>query len=124
MFEVLEELQEGSKNYETLQEYLDHSKNVIDEVKVSKSSQGKRGVVLSTMHSAKGLEFETVFLPSVVEGVVPHERSKTDEEIEEERRMLYVAMTRAKSQIYLSIVKNRHEKNVKVTPFLKSLIKE
>lgn len=57
---------------------------------------------LMTMHASKGLEFDTVFVPDCQEGKIPSNKSKTDEEIEEERRMFYVAMTRAKRELYLS----------------------
>ena len=55
-----------------------------------------------TYHGAKGLEFDTVFLPDVRDGVVPRGRMLTQEELEEERRMFYVAMTRAKRNLYIS----------------------
>ena len=126
LFEVLEELQESSKQYETLEDYLAHIQYVVSEIKSKKRSttQNQKGVVLSTMHSSKGLEFDIVFLPSVVEGVIPHEKCKADSEIEEERRLLYVAMTRARKSIYLSTINTRHEKDVKATRFLNDIIKD
>lgn len=61
------------------------------------------GVILSTVHLAKGLEFDIVFVSGVKEGLLPHGRSYYDEEsLEEERRLLYVAMTRARKELYLS----------------------
>ena len=68
------------------------------------SDREKNGVRLLTMHAAKGLEFDTVFLPSLNEGVIPSVRAGTRDEIEEERRLLYVAMTRARKRLYLSYV--------------------
>jgi len=58
-------------------------------------------VKLLTMHGAKGLEFDVVYLPDLAEGNVPHHRSKTEAGIEEERRLFYVAMTRAKEKLCL-----------------------
>ena len=58
-------------------------------------------VVLSTMHGAKGLEWPIVFVVDVVDGLVPHKGAATPEAVEEERRLLYVAMTRAKDELYL-----------------------
>ena len=81
------------------------------------------GVVLSTMHSVKGLEFDIVFVTSAVEGVIPYEKSKSFDEIEEERRLFYVAITRAKKLLFISIVKSRYEQEVKPTRFLKNIIK-
>ena len=59
------------------------------------------GIRIMTMHASKGLEFERVFLPDLNEGRLPARQSVTAEEIEEERRMFYVAMTRAKKELYL-----------------------
>lgn len=69
-----------------------------------KESQGrgkKKGVQLMTMHSAKGLEFDCVYLMDAVESVTPYKKAKTDAELEEERRMFYVAMTRARHELYV-----------------------
>ena len=73
------------------------------------------------MHSAKGLEFDTVFIPSVVEDIVPHEKSTTPQEIEEERRLFYVGVTRAKNRLYISEIVERHDKKMKRSRFIKVL---
>lgn len=59
-------------------------------------------VKLATIHAVKGLEFPVVFIAGMNEGKLPHRRSKSVEEIEEERRLCYVAVTRAKDRLYLS----------------------
>lgn len=59
------------------------------------------GVTLITMHGSKGLEYDKVFIPNCNEGVTPHKKAKSEEEIEEERRMFYVAVTRAKKELTL-----------------------
>lgn len=65
--------------------------------------QGKKGVNLMTIHLSKGLEFNTVFIVGVSEGTLPHHRSyETREGIEEERRLMYVAVTRAEKKVFLS----------------------
>src|SRR5579863_8162411 len=61
-----------------------------------------RGVTLASMHAAKGLEWDAVFLPGLVEGLMPIVHAKTAEALEEERRLLYVAVTRARQHLYLS----------------------
>ena len=58
-------------------------------------------IPILTMHAAKGLEFDTVFLPDLNEGMLPSRKSTSPEAIEEERRLLYVAMTRAKKRLEL-----------------------
>jgi len=78
-------------------------------------------VTLSTLHSAKGLEFEKVIIASVVEGILPYERSKTAAEIEEERRLLYVGFTRAKSEIILSVVQSRYDNHTEPSRFIKNI---
>ena len=72
----------------------------------SKSSAGPaRGVKIMTMHACKGLEFDCVFLPALNEGVIPVRRCRTPADFEEERRLLYVAMTRARSRLELLYVR-------------------
>ncbi|MDD6328913.1 MAG: ATP-dependent helicase [Eubacteriales bacterium] len=79
------------------EEYENFAKNT------TKHRHTNQGVQLMTMHSAKGLEFEIVYLIDAVEGVTPYRRAKTPAEIEEERRMFYVAMTRAKHELYMFV---------------------
>ena len=126
LFEILDELQETSKGFKTLEEYLEHVKETIKKSKEENSKKEKsdlNGVTLTTMHSVKGLEFEVVFVISCVENVIPHEKAKSKEDIEEERRLFYVAVTRAKSILYISIIKTRYEETVKPTIFLNNIIK-
>ena len=68
-----------------------------------------------TMHAAKGLEFQSVFLPDLNEGVIPDRKVKEEKELEEERRLLYVAITRAREQLFLY---HTGERNRKLTRFL------
>jgi len=68
------------------------------------------GVTLMTMHGSKGLEFERVFLPDVNEGIIPGKNVITESAIEEERRLLYVAMTRAKEELNIYCTKERGRK--------------
>jgi DNA helicase-2/ATP-dependent DNA helicase PcrA len=74
------------------------------------------------MHGVKGLEFCIVFVASSVEGIIPHERSTSPDAIEEERRLFYVAATRAKDLLYLSTIETRYEEKVKPTRFISGII--
>ena len=74
------------------------------------------------MHGAKGLEFDTVFIIQSNEGVIPYKRAKLDAELEEERRMFYVAMTRAKRKLVISYVKNKNGKEAAPSRFVCELL--
>ncbi|MEA1971993.1 MAG: 3'-5' exonuclease, partial [Candidatus Cloacimonadota bacterium] len=80
---------------------------------------------LMTMHNAKGLEFDTVFVVGLEELLLPHERSiEDDSKLEEERRLLYVAITRAKSNLFLTHCKMRRIFNQNIRQFPSRFIKE
>jgi DNA helicase-2/ATP-dependent DNA helicase PcrA len=83
-----------------------------------------RGVVLSTYHRAKGLEWDAVFLPRLEEREIPFAMSKSDDEVAEERRLLYVGITRARSYLRLSYARTRDGKNVRPSRFLAELRNE
>ena len=121
--EIINEILESTKGFNNIQDYLNHIDNMKQEVLKKKKNNNQKGVVLTTMHSAKGLEFETVFVISCIEGIIPHERSKNSLEIEEERRLFYVALTRAKTLLYISIIETKYEIKVLPSRFLKNLIK-
>lgn len=113
LFEILDELQESARNFTSLEDFICYSENFSGNIKSSDD-----GVTLTTMHSAKGLEFDTVFLISTVEGLIPHEKSKTDAELEEELRLLYVGLSRAKNNLFVSTIENRYEAPAKISRFL------
>ena len=79
---------------------------------------GRDAVALLTIHSAKGLEFNTVFIPALEDGRIPSSHAQTKEEIEEERRLLYVGITRAKEHVFFTHTKYRHGKDAYPSPFL------
>lgn len=87
-------------------------------------SYEKKGIHLLTMHAAKGLEFQTVYLPGLVDGEVPLKRSMRYQGIEEERRLFYVAMTRAKDNLILTYPKKRQGKVLIPSRFIKELFEE
>jgi len=89
----------------TLEGFLDGVALASD---VDELPDGARGVTLMTLHSAKGLEFPVVFLTGMEEGVFPHVRAMDSvDEIEEERRLCYVGITRAKERLWISYALHR-----------------
>jgi DNA helicase-2/ATP-dependent DNA helicase PcrA len=97
--ELVNAMAEGAERGETLSDFLDRAALVSDADNFDEEAQ----VTLMTLHSAKGLEFDHVFLTGMEEGIFPHSRSQNDnEELEEERRLCYVGMTRAKQTLTLT----------------------
>ena len=104
--ENLKELLRAMHDYDNLQGFLEHVAlaTSIDQ------EWGDEKVNIMTMHAAKGLEFETVFLPGWEEGLFPHQKSleeKGDLALEEERRLAYVGITRAQKKAYISFAMKR-----------------
>ncbi len=120
LFEILDALQEGSRSYPDYEQWFLHMKRYQQELKeaYSRERAGQDAVTLATFHSAKGLEFDAVHLIDVNEGVTPYKKAVLPSDMEEERRMFYVAVTRAKKELYLYISKiiNRH--NAEISRFL------
>ena len=98
LYDVLDELQESAKEYKDYDGWFSHIETYTKELQevYRLQNQNMESVTLATLHSAKGLEYENVYLIDVNEGVMPYKKAVLDTEIEEERRMFYVGMTRAK----------------------------
>ena len=124
LFTVLTEIQEKSKDYSDVQEWLDYIERYSAALLGQKTRQSGRndGVWLMTMHGAKGLEFDTVFMIQCNEGVIPYKKAKLDAELEEERRMFYVAMTRAKRKLIISYAKLKNGKDQDPSRFVDELL--
>ena len=104
--ENLKELVRAMGEYESMRGFLEHVSLVMD----AENSESYDAVSIMTLHSAKGLEFETVYLPGWEEGLFPHQRSLDEggrSGLEEERRLAYVAITRAKRRAHIWFVSNR-----------------
>lgn len=123
-FDVLDEMQEMARDKKSIPEFLSFVENYGDTLEEMRQEQKKQqvkeepGVSLMTMHASKGLEFPVVFVPTLNEDIVPYRKAVQEGNLEEERRMLYVAMTRAKTYLHLSFVKERFHKEVEPSPFL------
>lgn len=123
LFAVLEEIWQNSKGYGTIKEWLEHIESYGKMLKEQNKKNGeKEGVNLMTMHAAKGLEFDTVFVIEANEGSCPYKKATADEEIEEERRLFYVAMTRAKRKLVISYVKEKNGKDLLPSRFVSELL--
>lgn len=126
--EMLEELMQLAKDFETIPEWLEHIQNydtIMREITQQENglkSAGTDAVSMVTMHSSKGLEWKVVILPDVNEGVVPHKKAVTDNELEEERRMFYVAMTRAKESLFLFYIQEKEAGNLLPSRFLDEIL--
>ena len=104
--ENLKELLNAMKEFDTLESFLEH---VSLATSIDQEWEGEK-VNMMTIHAAKGLEFDAVFLPGWEEGLFPHQKSieeKGQNGLEEERRLAYVGITRAKKEAYLSFAMKR-----------------
>ena len=121
--ENLKELIRGMRDFDNLQSFLEH---VALATSIDQDWDGQK-VNLMTMHAAKGLEFDAVFLPGWEEGLFPHQKSleeKGDLALEEERRLAYVGITRAKKESFISFVMNRMYRGDWVDPLTSRFINE
>lgn len=127
---ILDELQEEARERETWEDWLLYIREYGEELQEQsrKSKQTKLAeeeedaVILLTMHGAKGLEYDCVFIPDANEGVIPHNKAVLQADLEEERRMFYVAMTRARDHLYISYTKERLHKETDVSRFVEEII--
>ena len=120
LYEILDELQESAAEYKNFEKWFEHMEAYREEIKRqnTKTTVNKEGVELSTMHSAKGLEYRAVIILSANEGVTPYRKALLEDDMEEERRLFYVAMTRAKENLHIFTVKERYGKGVEPSRFI------
>lgn len=119
--EVLDQIQESAKEYHTTEEWFDYiesyGQELREQMEVGRKIE-KEGVTLTTMHSSKGLEYEVVFVIDINEGITPHKKAVKDADLEEERRLMYVALTRAKTYLFLYSVRELYQKEAKVSRYI------
>ncbi len=121
LVDILDEVQESAKEFKTFEEWFSYMEDYKEELKKQAQDnreQKKDSVMLATMHSSKGLEFEAVFIVDANEGITPHKKAVLPADLEEERRLFYVAMTRAKSLLYIFSARERYNKTVQWSRFI------
>lgn len=120
LLEVLERVMEsaaGMKNLEEWQKYIEEYTEKLNE-QAKKQEVKREGVIISTLHGVKGLEYDNVYIFNVNEGSIPYKKAVLEEAMEEERRLFYVGMTRAKEKLTLCYVKRQFEKEREPSRFL------
>ncbi|MCD8019546.1 MAG: ATP-dependent helicase, partial [Clostridiales bacterium] len=124
LMEILDQIQESAKEYHTIQEWFDYidayGKELKEQLEAGRKMDNK-GVTLTTMHSAKGLEYEVVFIMDVNEGVTPHKKAVKETDLEEERHLMYVALTRAKTYLFIYSVKELYQKQATVSRYVSEI---
>lgn len=124
LLDILDEIQEGAKEFCSYKEWFAYIKKYSEEIrKNDKKNEDKAGhVQIATMHGVKGLEFDVVFIPDAVEGMIPFRKAVSDEEIEEERRLFYVAVTRSKEKLHIYLPAELHKKETKCSRFVEEML--
>ena len=131
--EIVDELKEDAAGFDTIEAWLIHIEEYGKQLEEQRRHVGEKksstpekepGIALMTMHGSKGLEFDVVFVPDLNEGVIPYQKSVESGNVEEERRLLYVAMTRAKEKLHLTFTKTRFQKEVEPSRFLKEILEK
>lgn len=124
LYDVLEELSEAAKPYKTYQEWFKKIEEYGEELKkqARERQEKKDGITLATMHSSKGLEYRAVFIIDANETITPHKKALLLEDIEEERRLFYVAVTRAKDWLYICHCRERYGKETDVSRFVEEMV--
>jgi len=115
--DIIEEFKLSAEGYKTIFEFLEHVEEVKESIEASKKNTKREGVILSTIHGVKGMEFKNVYVINCLEETIPHSNSIKDN-IEEERRLFYVGITRAIDNLYLFSPRNRKGQFKEVSRFI------
>jgi len=124
LIDVLDELQESARDFKSFNEwfaYMDDYRQEIKRIAESNKDYMKDCVTISTMHSSKGLEYKVVIIADANEGITPHKKAQLPDDIEEERRLFYVAMTRARDELYIFSARERYSKTYEKSRFIDEL---
>lgn len=128
LLEILEQLQDSAREMDTFQEWREAIETYEKKLEQAMQRNEKevkpenKGIQLMTMHGAKGLEYDSVYLPHLNEGILPHKKSMTQTLLNEECRMLYVGVTRARERLCMSYLTGTKEKPEQMSRFLKAIL--
>ncbi len=122
LYNVLDELAHRASRYMSLSQWLDGITEYLEQCDIERRNNSVEGVHMLTMHSSKGLEYKIVIVMDVCEGIIPYNKAVLDSQIEEERRLFYVAMTRAKEKLYLLYPKQRYNKDTTRSRFIEEML--
>ena len=123
LIRVLEELSDSARGFDSGEDWFQHMNEYREQLErhSGKNAAEQKGVALSTLHGAKGMEYDRVYILDVCEGVIPWHKAVLPEDLEEERRMFYVGMTRARKKLWLSWAESRMGKAAEPSRFLKEI---
>ncbi len=125
LYDVMDELMESARNFKTFSEWFAYIDEYGTKLRESYAAMDKQNaVILTTMHSSKGLEYPVVYIIDANEEITPHKKAVFVPEIEEERRMFYVAMTRAKRRLNIYYARKRYNKEIEVSRFVKEIMED
>ena len=125
LYYVMDELMESARNFKTFNEWFAYIDEYGTKLRESYAAMDKQNaVILTTMHSSKGLEYPVVYIIDANEEITPHKKAVFVPEIEEERRMFYVAMTRAKRRLNIYYARKRYNKEIEVSRFVKEIMED
>lgn len=122
LLETLDELQESTKAFRRLEDWIQFTVDYTEKLAHEQHRQPDTdSISILTLHASKGLEYDMVMIPDVNEGLIPYKKAVLEAELEEERRMMYVGMTRTKKELYLSYVQMLRNKPTEPSVFLTEL---
>lgn len=122
LLDILGELEQSADCSETILDWFSHMEEYKEKLAQTKKQEEKIGVRLMTFHSSKGLEYKIVYMIDCNQGITPHRKAKAIEDMEEERRMFYVAMTRAKDRLYVYSADSSFHKKAELSDFVKEIL--
>lgn len=122
IIDYLDELETDAVPFRSFTSFLEHIEDYRQKLIATKQNSQESVINLVTYHGCKGLEYDSVYMPDCMDKVTPHRLAHTNEEIEEERRMFYVAMTRARKRLVLSHSAKKHGREYSPSRFINEIL--